>query len=186
VRINCSKETLINLDQIISDFLDVKDIYKRYLLFDFHKIWQIKESLESDLHPIMERFRNEGFSVVNTNLNVFEYVCYADRKHNSCINYNGDVFKCTARDFSTENREGILTNNGEIEWNDKLIIRNSSKFKNEPCFTCNIFPICGGGCSQKAMENKGKNYCIYNFDEDLKKRTIFEFLLNHLNDSIII
>jgi uncharacterized protein len=186
VRINCSKETIDNIEKISDDFINVPKHLKKYIIFDFHEIWQIEENLEGILFPIRNIFREKGFKVVNTNINVFEYVCYADRKYNSCVNYNGDVFKCTARDFTQENREGVLSENGTIQWNDKLLFRNKSKFKNKPCETCKIFPICGAGCSQKAMENIGKNYCIYNFDENLKDRTIIEYFQNCLNDKVVI
>ncbi|HOH74428.1 MAG TPA: hypothetical protein PKW38_01450, partial [Paludibacteraceae bacterium] len=44
--------------------------------------------------------------------------CYGDKKNQATINFNGDVYKCTARDFKPENREGVLMDDGTIEWND--------------------------------------------------------------------
>ena len=46
------------------------------------------------------------------------------------------------------------------------------KFKNKPCLTCRLLPICNGGCSQHAMEaleegGRGE-YCVYNGDDKLK------------------
>jgi len=42
------------------------------------------------------------------------------------------------------------------------------KFKNPPCLTCTILPICNGQCSQKALEKAGTDYCIFKFDENKK------------------
>ncbi|MFV0248333.1 MAG: hypothetical protein ACK5H1_05180 [Tenacibaculum sp.] len=42
----------------------------------------------------------------------------------------------------------------------------NAKLKNVPCQTCSILPFCRGGCSQVAMENYSKNYCVCNFDDN--------------------
>lgn len=186
VRINCSEETINNLEEIVEEFINLTPVEKSNIVFDFHKIWQIEKNLDNILRPKIELFKKQGFKVSNTILNVFNYVCYADRKYNACINYNGDVFKCTARDFCSENKEGVLNENGKIIWNNKLDKRLNSKFQNTPCVNCRIFPLCGGGCSQKAMENKGKDYCVFKFDNNKIDESIIEYLLNHINNSVII
>ena len=35
-------------------------------------------------------------------------------------------------------------------------------------------PICGGGCSQKAIENLGNDYCVNDFDESKKNAIVFD------------
>ncbi|WP_134790028.1 SPASM domain-containing protein, partial [Flavobacterium psychrophilum] len=94
--------------------------------------------------------------------------CYADKRNHATLNYNGDVFKCTARDLESKSKEGYLNEEGIIEWNEKFEDRMDSKFKNPPCLKCSILPICNGGCSQQAIEHKGIEYCVYNFDENRK------------------
>ncbi len=44
------------------------------------------------------------------------------------INYNGDVFKCNARDFTSKTRNGVLAD-GAIEWNDTFEQRMNIKLK---------------------------------------------------------
>jgi uncharacterized protein len=95
--------------------------------------------------------------------------CYADKINQATINYNGDVYKCNARDFNEKNKEGVLTDDGQIAWNDRGKERVNIKMNNSPCLECSILPICGGGCSQVALENKDKDYCVHNFDESKKK-----------------
>ena len=71
---------------------------------------------------------------------------------------------------------GILQNNGKIDWNSTFYERMDIKFKNKPCLECPIMPLCNGGCSQHALENKDKDYCIYDFDESQKKDIIIKKL----------
>jgi uncharacterized protein len=109
--------------------------------------------------------------------------CYGDHRNHATINYNGEVFKCTARDFTNANSEGMLSDNGRIIWNDKFEKRMNIKFKNKPCLECKIMPLCNGGCSQQAIENEGVDYCIYDFDEDKKKKMVIEKFLEALSEA---
>ena len=50
------------------------------------------------------------------------------------INYNADIYKCTARDFTKQNRARYIDDEGELIWeNDYLERRMVSKFQNKPC-----------------------------------------------------
>ena len=108
--------------------------------------------------------------------------CYADKKNHATINYNGDLFKCTARDFETKNREGFLDENGNLVWNEKYDVRLNSKFKNKPCLDCRILPICNGGCSQQALEHIGIDYCVNDFDEIKKTNIVKDKFLYTINN----
>jgi len=37
---------------------------------------------------------------------------------------------------------------------------------------CKILPICGGGCSQHAVENENVDYCVFDYDEEAKMRIV--------------
>ena len=57
----------------------------------------------------------------------------ASKRNSAVINYNGDIFKCTARDFTTVQRAGYLSDEGELVWeNDYLNRRMNAKFNNKP------------------------------------------------------
>lgn len=178
IRINCSKETFEGLERIADDFSDIAETYRNFFSFDFHKVWQIEMGLGQEIDTFTELFRNRGFRVFSLNANIAKYSCYADKRNHAMINYNGDVFKCTARDFSAQNKEGILNNDGNIIWNDRYQARFNLKYTNEPCQTCTIFPVCGSGCSQHSLENQEKNYCIYDYDEDKKTEVILNKFLS--------
>jgi uncharacterized protein len=153
----------------MDDFSELNSEEREFLQFSFHKVWQEEKDLDYPIKELIELFKTNNFKTdYNKFTNTVEDSCYADKRNQATINYNGEVFKCTARDFTTKNSEGILKEDGSIEWNEKFEQRMNAKFKNPPCLTCKILPICNGGCSQNALENIGKEYCVHNFDENKK------------------
>lgn len=178
-RINLSKETFNeDLIQIIYDFSDLLDEEKKLIQFGFHQVWQEETNLNNEILAMIQCFKDHG---LQTNYSKFsdtvKFSCYGDKMNQATINYNGDVFKCTARDFKTENREGILMDDGIIQWNEKYYNRMNAKFNNSPCLKCNILPICNGSCSQNALDSKNKEYCVNNYDENKKIDIIREKLI---------
>lgn len=181
VRINCTDETLKNIDNIMSDFSFINNKYKKYLKFTFHRVWQIENSLDEDISYFIQKYNNKGFIVDGVTLDSFRDSCYADKTNQAFINYNGEVFKCSARDFTNKNKEGVLNNNGDILWNNRHEERMNIKYKNKPCQTCRILPLCGGGCSQVALENNGIDYCIHDFDDNKKNKKILDIFLSRIS-----
>ena len=181
VRINCTDKTLEELDSIIGTFSVLATDIKKNLSFTLHRVWQIEDSLDVHISQFIKKNNGKDFLINGTSLDSFRDSCYADKKNQAIINYNGDVFKCTARKFSLENREGYLNSDGNIIWNEKYYQRMNGKLKNPPCLTCRILPICGGGCSQMVLEKK-KNYCIYNFDEKKKDQLIIDIFSTRVLD----
>ncbi len=184
VRLNISDETLNeNLKEIITDFLDVNNECKKFLNFSFHKVWQEEKAIDRDVSDLVDLFKANKFNVSReSDVDSVRNSCYADKNNQATINYNGEVFKCTARDFKSENKEGELLDNGTIEWNSKFYERMDSKFKNPPCLVCKILPICNGGCSQSALENIGQDYCVNDFDENKKIEIVRNKFLNTISE----
>jgi len=180
-RLNISKDTFQNIEKVIDDFADLSLKDREFLTFSFHKVWQEDVDFHCQILELIELFKNNNFSAQTVCADGVRNSCYADKKHHATINYNGDVFKCTARDFTPENREGILNENGDIEWNEKYYARMEVKFKNPSCLICKILPVCNGGCSQKAIDKKDENYCVHGFDENRKIAVIQEKLESILN-----
>lgn len=178
IRVNYTDNNIQNAEKIINDFINVrKEIKEKYLVIDFHRVWQNGNGLNVDvpLQKIMDKLRNNGFYVdgKDSRMNNLKNPCYADKKNSVVINYNGDIYKCTARDFTMENREGVLDEEGNLIWeNDSLNKRMNSKFKNKSCLSCKILPICNGGCSQVAIENAETDYCIFGGEEQEKDKII--------------
>jgi uncharacterized protein len=173
IRINCSVETLPGLHEIAADFYHMEEQDKAFIQFDFHKVWQVGEDIDDPINNARMHYRKLGYKVVSGTFDTVIDSCYGDHRNHATINYNGEVFKCTARDFTTSNSEGLLNEDGAIDWNYKLEKRLNSKFKNKPCLECFLLPLCGGGCTQQAIEHEGVDYCVHDFDENKKKKLIF-------------
>jgi uncharacterized protein len=170
VRINYTDKNIHNAVKIINDFLNISQKIKdNYLVFDFQRVWQNKcgSNVDEVLNNTISNFRKRCFNVdFEHSFNNLTDSCYADKRNSVVVNYNGYIYKCTARDFNKKNREGYLDENGYLIWEkNSLEKRMNAKFKNNRCFSCKIFPLCIGGCSQQAIENKGVDYCIYDESE---------------------
>lgn len=53
---------------------------------------------------------------------------------------------------------------GEISFSKQAnLLFDDSAFDDEECLTCNVFPICGGGCPKDREEFKGNKsaYCTF-------------------------
>ncbi|KAA2243513.1 radical SAM protein [Chitinophaga agrisoli] len=179
LRINYSKNTLTDLEEVAKDLQPLEQEFRKNLVVTFHKVWQEKEEdLGTRVDELLQIFHKHGINAVTGGLpdNV-RNSCYGDRRNQATINYNGEVFKCTARNFSSDAKEGQLNEDGSITWNEKYEKRMNIKFKNKPCLSCPIMPICNGGCSQQAVEHDGKDYCVYNFSEHAKKEAVLNKFL---------
>ncbi|MDY3363744.1 radical SAM/SPASM domain-containing protein [Riemerella anatipestifer] len=187
VRINISEETIKDLLKIIDDFKDISEIGRKYMEFSFHEVWQEEKNLTVDISQIVDIYRGNGFvcSYKGERSVSIKNSCYADKLNQAVINYNGEVFKCTARDFKSESKEGDLNDKGEIIWNTKYQKRiYDLRFSNKPCLECKILPICNGGCSQHKLEQEGKDYCIFNYDESTKLEIIKQKFYSRLHSAI--
>ena len=178
LRINYTEKNIEDAHRIAEEFFDISSVIKKkYLLFDFHRVWQNDQV--DDLNVILDKnvdiLRSNGFQVSGKySPDNVRQSCYADKRNSVVINYNGDIFKCTARDFTKVERAGFLSDDGELLWeNDYLNKRMEAKFNNKPCLSCRIFSLCNGGCSQHAMEHLGgDDYCVYFGDEGEKDKVV--------------
>lgn len=120
IRFNYSSTNINSFDELVSIFYKYADECIRYNLiqFSYNKVWQEKSIKEINTDNISIKYKDKNI-VHDTS---FDY-CYADRKNSIVINYNGDIFSCTARDFKTENREGILDASGNLKLNSRPLKR---------------------------------------------------------------
>jgi uncharacterized protein len=153
---------------------------RKNITLSMNKVWQEgNKNLGKKVSSFKEKTKEYGFSVMDAFLgDRIRNSCYADKRNEAVINYNGDVYKCNARDFKTENREEFLNDQGKIVWNDRAYERMNIRLQNKPCFDCSILPICGGGCSQNSLDLFEKNYCVNDFDEERKKQIILGMFLS--------
>ncbi|MBX6381238.1 MAG: radical SAM protein [Thermoflavifilum aggregans] len=181
VRVNFTAKNLGECYRIADDLCDLdRTLSDTFMLVDFHRVWQDNEGgdLFDLLQHTLQYFRNKGLKVENRySPNNVLNSCYADKRNSAVVNYDGNLFKCTARDFAKVHREGYVNEDGELVWeNHSLEKRMQAKFHNPPCLKCRLLPLCNGGCSQHALEalEEGRPYCVYNGDEYEKDRVIIQ------------
>jgi uncharacterized protein len=178
VRINYTEKTLSKINEIIDLF---PDHAKHKILVLFQQVWQdsMKKNISAEKNK--KEFEKRGIKVRDYEPNTKYYTCYADRLHQAVINFDGKVFKCTARDFNSETPDGELLDNGEIQWNIPSISKRfgSANFENEYCLECTVLPVCMGPCSQKIVEfpkqydeQEFKKICLLNGVKEIIEKKI--------------
>ena len=192
VRVNYTHKNAEDLIRILDEFKDCSEEERKRIIYTPVRIWQDATNAvtkracdnisinKSDC--IVTAISNESIKyAASLGMNVMP-INSIDSVRNPCkhsyvnaasINYNGDVFKCCARAFNDDNREGILKTDGTIEWKDDLnsrIFRKRTDF-NHVCKECILFPVCGGGCVQ-TFKDFNEEYCLYRFDEKSKLEAV--------------
>lgn len=171
VRINYTTENANSILNILNDFVGINEYVKARLRFDFQRIWQDRNNINDETELLMksirELFRQAGFTVLANHIaHDVRQSCYGDKLNHTLINYNGDVFGCTARDFNQANRIGVIDQDGIIRYDEhKLSHRNNAKLYKKICRSCRIAPICGGGCKQVASESMDNERCTMGYND---------------------
>ena len=175
LRVNYTDKNVDTIADIADDVTEkTQEADRKYLCFSLHQVWQntsvdLSEAVGRQKDAIMAK----GFQVL---LPLFDNVrssCYGDKKNSMVVNYNGDLYKCTAVDFMNVKREGYLAEDGRPVWeDDSLNKRLSRKFTNKPCLECRILPICNGSCTQKYIYNEGHDFCVFGYSDKKKDEAI--------------
>lgn len=189
IRINYTNKNINNLGLIADDICaDNRD--KTYVTLQ--RVWQTRDiekndNIEKQLNEQIEYFRNKGIKV-NYNRTVYcqGMRCYADTIRQSVVNYDGTLYKCTARDFADQKAAiGNLTDDGTPRWNAgyyKHFLK--PVFDNPKCRICQYLPVCLGTCSQKYIES-GDQAIMSECNPKEWEANINEELLQNLYDYII-
>lgn len=181
IRINYDEHTLSKVDEILNDLIDLD---RSRIEIHFERIWQVPGKVENrKLIDMINLFSLNGFHVSYLNWRKDSCSCKADRINEAAINYDGSVYKCTGRDFISEKKEGLLLDNGDIQWKKGYEERfEKATFENKKCISCKMLPVCLGPCSQKILELKDKedisNVCMFNALE-MKFDEYIELLYNN-------
>lgn len=157
LRINYNSET------IRTDFARVLDVIphniRSQFWIQFQRIWQTYEKEGNDIRikEILQhhsaQLKKAGFHMAfNSTYNFFRGIlCYADRINYAHINYDGNVYRCTANDYTVDNALGYVDDAGNIVWDEAKTNGWSDKafFDNPVCLSCKLLPLCGGPCFNK-------------------------------------
>lgn len=175
VRVNYETDTLKSISKLMADleFLD-----KRRTALSLHRVWQHKATEEDSalLIDAINYINSMGFVVSTFPLATNLENCYADNYNQAIINYGGNVYKCTARDFSSEQPSGKLNSLGLIEWNAPLLLDRLALDIPQKCKDCLLLPSCTGICSQKKVEAKDNEQIPCPFEDLISKEDVI--LLN--------
>lgn len=170
VRFNYTAKSIPSFIDVVKDFSHLQQEQKQLVNFTFQRVWQDNEGdadqVGQQVEHIERAFEQAGLFVNNAKSYIVPY-CYADGVNTAVVNYNGDLFKCTARDFAPKSKEGTLAADGTLRWNERLRKRMSIRHGSDTCQQCRIYPICHGGCSQMKLEAPdGISSCPKGYDDD--------------------
>lgn len=180
VRVNYTSDNVDSIYSVYESFKTINETYKKFIKFDFQRVWQDRidrfDETENKVKVIRQNFITANFIVLTNYIpHDVRNSCYGDKHNHVLINYNGDIFGCTARDFTPENRIGFIDNFGVIHYDSAIIYkRNNSKLSKPICNKCRIAPICGGGCKQRAFESLNSEECTFNYSEEEIDNMIME------------
>ncbi|MEG1916973.1 MAG: radical SAM protein [Muribaculaceae bacterium] len=189
VRINYTNKNIAGLGKIASD-IHTENRDKIYI--SMQRVWQTRDiedetKIEKQLNDEIECLQNNGIKVnYNNVLYRLGKRCYADTIKQSVVNYDGTLFKCTARNFADHKASvGHIDEDGVPVWNNNYYKHFLKPvFDNSNCKGCCYLPVCLGVCSQKFIEGGGgaiSNEC----DPDGWAKSINEDLLQSLYQYII-
>lgn len=191
VRINYTDSNIDSVSTIYDKFHSLKGELVDFLRFDFQRVWQTKsdgdDEAEEKASSLRMKFNESGLTVLpNFILNNVVSPCYGDMNNYLMVNYNGDIFGCTARDFTSDNRIGYLTQSGEVAYDiEKLKLRNNSQLSKRICRDCRIAPLCGGGCKQNASESYNQEICHMGYSEEDKDRIVRDIIFYTLYPQMV-
>lgn len=161
LRFNYTKENL-KPESLIRD-LDrtLSKENREKISFLIYKVWQEKaaEISQEEIDKLMELAFNIGITPKLAEGGM----CYVDKKNFDCIFANGNVGKCDNE--SPETRNGVLTDNGDVEWVSDISAHKSIlEYENCECKDCRFLPLCWGPCTAKRetmLKENGKIVCQF-------------------------
>lgn len=171
VRCNYTLENIDSFAELITDIRSRTLGKEHYINFSLQRVWQENptEELACRSEEIASLIDAKSNKYSESSKRIPPTFCYADYENSIVVNYDGALYKCTARDFTLENRVGTLLPNGDMELRtDKY---SFGKRYQQVCQDCSILPICTI-CTQARCEVSDSNLCPVTMSDEDKKRQI--------------
>lgn len=188
LRLNMTSENANSFYDVLTELNKMSIHEKSLLTIDLQHVWQDASKADRMSFNVLQERMRDAFTSADFLVTELKHIdnsrCYADRENNVSINYDGNLYHCTAKDFTIENSEGRILPDGTLSWNQKHHKRMEIKYGNNTCKQCRIFPLCHGGCSQYKLDTEGCTSCIRGYDGTLKEKIVHDrvdFLLERLN-----
>lgn len=152
IRCNYTNENIESFIELADEMSKLTHYGENRIRFSLQKVWQEKYS-DILMRKVtkLKLYLKEKSLISKFAIDDIPNHCYADYKSSIIINYNGDIFKCTARSFNHHERIGILENDGNITETERAKLYNINRFRPQ-CRSCKLLPICVI-CIQKKIEN---------------------------------
>lgn len=175
LRINYTSQ---NLDSAFSILDDFDEKIRSYITVSPHIVWQDFgniENLSIKVSQLKKDAYEKGYSIIHPNIHQKCVSCYTENMEQFVINYDMNVYKCTARNFDKKYSVGKITDEGLFVPNEmfyKYYI-TSSPFVCRKCLKCDFLPscLCSLSCLQKEIEGKQpiceKNMILKSIHEDI-------------------
>ncbi|MDE5901781.1 MAG: radical SAM protein [Muribaculaceae bacterium] len=157
MRLNLSHDNVDTAYDIIEDFRDFPAEYKKYISLSCQQIWQdsVNGPLAEKFMEINKRFLDIGILPMPKKFNWTRESCYGDRLNSVVVNYNGDLFKCSAVDYLSDEPIANLEEVDLISTLENDFKRYLDEKMSDPsCRTCRVLPMCTRGCYKKVMLSK--------------------------------
>lgn len=177
----------INFDD--NTFRDYKDLVQKILSLDkekltvsIQKVWQVDASSidYEKVFNFIEQLQEEKVNVSFLDFSRGETTCYADKLNSIVVNYDGNVYKCTARNFSEDGRLGEIQEDGAILWNYERLGKHCFCTTPSKCQKCKLFPSCPGICSQKIIESGDEAPCYISKPFSIEDYVLYNYKLKTL------
>ncbi|MDR0866257.1 MAG: radical SAM protein [Candidatus Symbiothrix sp.] len=157
VRINYTPQNMHTIDDIALSF---NENIRNKIEITPQLVWQYKNkekiNKKDDLiNEKLKYFKESGYKIKDGFAPVRG--CYVENMLQFVVNYDGALYKCTARDFNNKQYSiGKLSEDGDFIPNSNYYrYFTSSDFENPTCLACNLLPSClGGSCIQKKLEQE--------------------------------
>lgn len=167
VRFNYTNENVETFVDVISFFSEMDEKLREKLNFSFHEVWQNQGSrLMQERAKRLRSYFEDAHLSVSPEAAFHKGFCYADLPHGIIVNYDGLLYRCTAREFLPELSEGFLGANGELEYNERYERRCLLRYGKAYCRACRVYPICHGGCTQTKIERGDVEGCLRHYSEE--------------------
>lgn len=174
LRLNYDDSTLM-MSELGKVFALIPKQYRNRVFPNFQRVWQTVKKIDTacsnctntELMTLNDTVINLGYKAIPTSsFHIGRSIkCYGDRLYNTVIDYDGKVYKCTAR---TQKEAGALNEDGVIIWNHDTLTHLYAKppFENKKCIACKHLPICLATCVQNASNSSEEpSKCALDYSE---------------------
>ena len=178
LRLNVTKDNIASFGKVVEWLGPLPANLKSKLTVGVHQVWQTigNEDIAKESDRLIDSIIQAGVYARGIPGDNLRDMCYGDRINSAVINYNGEIYSCTAVDFKSETPTGHIDPTGCMAVDEDFTARRiNRRWEKDICRECRIMPLCLGGCSRKVMSND-IGYCLYDGDENEKDKVVLDII----------